>query len=143
MIYKNRFPPVERDVCGALPRMSAAQRSKAKALIKGLCCNYSDGDCIYLECVCPQYAAETVMCRYFRHVLLEDIDGFELKKSLFPRSVAERNSNDTDNSIAKKCAVCGKAFKTASQQTKYCEACAKARRTKRQREYMRKVYAKY
>ena len=86
-------------------------------LIRGICCNYHNGDCLLLDdgeaCICAQIISYTVCCKFFRHVLLEDKQGLSLKAELF-----------RDDNI-KRCAVCGNAFQSTSNNAKYCGDCAK------------------
>ena len=48
-----------------LPRMNIQQRRQANKLIKHLCANYQDGNCLLLDdgepCVCVQSIAFTIM----------------------------------------------------------------------------------
>lgn len=41
--------PIERGPGGSLPRMTAAQRKRANALIRNTCCNYESGLCLLLD----------------------------------------------------------------------------------------------
>lgn len=97
-------------------RMSDSQRRRADALIKSLCANYFHGNCLLLdvgvEVPCPQLITNSLVCRYFRDVLLEDKDGKALK--------AEIMGEDT----AKTCEVCGKPFRAISNRAKYCARCS-------------------
>ena len=55
--YK-RLPPIERKPDSSLYRMTPAQRKQANALIRRECCNYEDGNCMFLDDgdthTCPQ-----------------------------------------------------------------------------------------
>ena len=110
------LPPIKRQPDGSLPRMTPRQRQTAVLLIRKLCCNYLDGDCLLLdddeECVCVQSISYSVNCKFFRQVLLEDKDGTALKVELF------RDDN------TKRCVVCGSAFQSSSNSAKYCGDCA-------------------
>ena len=112
-----KLPPIERKPDGSLPRMTPGQRQAAVKLIRKICSNYDNGNCILLddgeECVCVQSISYSVNCKFFRHVLLEDKEGKSLKAEIF--------RDDT----TKQCAVCGKAFQSKSNNTKYCGDCAK------------------
>ncbi len=103
-------------------RMSAQQFRQAGALIKSVCCNYdsSTGGCLLLDRgECPQLISQSLICRYFRDVLLEDKQGKALK--------AEIMGEDH----VRTCEVCGKPFRAMSNRAKYCAKCAeKARRRK-------------
>ena len=111
------LPPVERRPDGSLPRMTAGQRQKAVKLIRQTCCNYDNGNCVLLDrgepCVCVQSISYSVNCKFFRRVLLEDRRGQSLKAEIF-----------RDDST-KRCAICGKAFQSTSNNAKYCWECAK------------------
>lgn len=60
-----KLPEIERTPGGGLPRMTAAQRRRANALIRKTCCNYENGNCLLLddreECVCPQTISYSVV----------------------------------------------------------------------------------
>ena len=108
--------PIERKPDRSLPRMTPRQRQQAVRLIQKVCYNYNDGNCILLDegetCVCPQSISYSVNCKFFRRVLLEDKEGLSLKAELFR------------NETTKRCAVCGKAFQSKSNNAKYCVVCA-------------------
>ena len=57
-----------------LPQMTGRQRYRANALIKKLCANYDDGNCLLLDegegCVCVQSISYSLLCRYFRNAVL-------------------------------------------------------------------------
>lgn len=108
-----------------IKRMSASQYKSAKALIKNLCANYesTSGECLILGCTCPQMITQSLICRYFRDVLLEDKDGQLLKAEIF------------QDDHVKKCEVCGRAFRALSNRAKYCAECSLKRRTQKQRGY--------
>ena len=111
-------------------RMSAQQFRQAGALIKSLCCNYdgSTGGCLLLDrgevVKCPQLITQSLVCKYFRDVLLED----KAAKSLKAEIMGEDH--------VKTCQVCGKPFRAVSNRAKYCAGCSQKMRLKRQREYM-------
>ena len=117
---------------GEVLRMSDTQFKTAKALIKGLCCNYDrvTGSCLLLErdevAPCPQLISQSVICKYFRDVLLEDRDGKTLK--------AEIMGEDH----RKICTVCGSQFRAISSRAKYCAKCAKAMERRKATERKRK-----
>ena len=110
------LPPIARQSDGSLPRMTPRQRQAAVRLIRKLCCNYLDGDCLLLDdgegCVCVQSISYSVNCKFFRRVLLEDKDGAALKAELFR------------DDATKRCAVCGGTFSSKSNSAKYCGDCA-------------------
>ena len=108
--------PIERKPDGSLPRMTPKQRQAAVRLIRKVCSHYDDSNCILLDdgetCVCVQSISYSVNCKFFRRVLLEDKEGLSLKAEIF--------RDDT----TKRCAVCGKAFQSNSNNAKYCKDCA-------------------
>lgn len=99
--------------------MGDKQHRNACSLIKSLCCNYdrTTGGCLLLDngeiVKCPQMITQSLICRYFRDVLLEDKDGKALK--------AEIMGEDH----YKVCSVCGQHFRAVSNRAKYCARCAK------------------
>jgi len=116
-----------------LKRMTAGQFRKAAALIKRECAGYFDGNCIYLdggkETPCPQMLTRSLICRYFR-------------SSVLPGDMAlcaelERSDN------FKKCVICGKPFRAASNRAKYCESCARNEKRKASRERVRKYRGRH
>ena len=54
--------------------LTPSQRSRCNRLIKRLCANYDDGNCLLLDdgepCVCPQTISYSLLCRYFRNAVL-------------------------------------------------------------------------
>ena len=124
------LPPIERRSDGSLPRMTPNQRKRANILIRKICCNYDDGNCLLLddgkECVCVQGISYSVNCKYFRHVLLKNKEGRSLEAEIF--------RDDT----TKRCSICGKAFQSTSNNAKYFETCAKVVQRKQKAEYARK-----
>jgi len=111
------LPPIELKPDGSLPCMTPQQRQKAVKLIRKICCNYDNGNCLLLdddeECVCVQSISYSVNCKFFRRVLLEDKEGRSLKAEIFR------------DSTTKRCSVCGSAFQSKSNRAKYCADCAK------------------
>ena len=99
-------------------RMSDKQHRSSCALIRNLCSNYdrSIGGCLLLDhweiVQCPQMITQSLVCRFFRDVLLEDRDGRALK--------AEIMGDDH----LKSCAVCGQPFRAISNRAKYCARCS-------------------
>ncbi len=57
-----------------LPRLTPKQRQRANALIKCLCANYEDGNCLALDdgepCACVQSISYSLLCKYFRKAVL-------------------------------------------------------------------------
>ena len=115
-----------------MQRMTDKQKKTATALIKDLCCNYdrTTGGCLLLDLgevvKCPQLITNSICCKYFRNVLLEDPEARQLKAEIF-----------RDDHV-KRCEACGQPFRALSNRAKYCAKCADKARLQRQREYMRK-----
>lgn len=57
-----------------LPSLTPKQRQRANALIKRLCANYDNGNCLALDngepCVCVQSISYSLLCEYFRSAVL-------------------------------------------------------------------------
>ena len=130
MFNLKALPPIERKPDGSLPRMTPKQRQAAVRLIRKICCNYDNGNCVLLDegdgCVCVQSISYSVNCKFFRRVLLEDKEGLSLKAEIF--------RDDT----TKRCAVCGAAFQSKSNNAKYCGDCAPIMQRKQKAAYARK-----
>ena len=130
MLNLKELPPIERRSDGSLPRMTPKQRQAAVRLIRKICCNYDNGNCVLLDegdgCVCVQSISYSVNCKFFRRVLLEDKEGLSLKAEIF--------RDDT----TKRCAVCGMAFQSKSNNAKYCGDCAPIMQRKQKAKYARK-----
>lgn len=111
--------------------MSAEQAKTARGIIRDHCCNYDSttGGCLLLDrgevVPCPQLISQSVICKYFRDVLLEDRRAKDLKAEIYGED------------HRKVCAVCGGHFRAISNRAKYCAKCAKEIRLKQQRDYMR------
>ncbi len=97
--------------------MTPAQHKRANALIHKLCCNCVDGQCIMLDCECPQRISYSVCCKWFRNAILPQ------DKSLFAEVIEPDKK--------KKCAICGKAFVPKSNRAKYCSECGVKERNRR------------
>lgn len=97
-----------------LKRLSLPQRTRCNRLIRKLCANYDDGNCLLLDygetCVCPQTISFSLLCRYFLEAVLP------ADKELYA---------DIFRGRACKCTRCGKNFVPASNRQKYCKPCAK------------------
>ena len=111
-----------------MKRMSTKQYHEAKSLIKNLCCNYDNvtGNCWLMDGTCPQMISQSLICRYFRDVLLEDKAGKALKAEIMQED------------YVKTCAVCGRPFRALSNRAKYCNKCANEAKTKQATERKRK-----
>ena len=132
-IIQNKLAPVERKPDGTLYRMTPAQHREAKKIIRRLCSNYCDGNCIRLDqgekVPCPQMLSASVCCRFFRNVLLKDPEAGTLEAEIFTSGTRKR------------CAVCGKTFCAKSNRAKYCAACKVVAQRQQQAEYARRKRA--
>ena len=105
-----------------LPRMNIQQRRQANKLIKHLCANYQDGNCLLLDdgepCVCVQSISYSLCCNYFRAAVLPTEPLLEAG-ILSPVYI-------------KYCQDCKKPFvpKSKRNNQKYCVDCAKRRHRK-------------
>jgi len=105
---------------GELPRMSAQQYRRAKALIRRLCANYDGGCCLLLEDGCPQLLTPALVCKYFRAAVLP----------------ADRELHDglMGAGPVRRCRVCGAPVVSRSNAAKYCPSCALRERRRQDRE---------
>ncbi len=96
-----------------LPQMTGRQRYRANALIKRLCANYDDGNCLLLDegegCVCVQSISYSLLCRYFRNAVLPADPALEV----------EILGTHPD-----RCVSCGAPIIKRGNRKKYCEKCA-------------------
>ena len=98
-----------------LIRLTPAQRRRCNRLIRKLCANYDDGNCLLLDdgepCVCVQAISYSLLCRYFREAVLP------ADRELCADLAATADTR-------KKCELCGKPFPARSNRAKYCDRCA-------------------
>ncbi len=110
-----------------LPCMTTGQFRRARRLIRRLCANYDNGNCLLLDdgdtCPCPQLIARTLICKYFRAAVLP------VDRALWAEIMAERP--------VKSCRTCGAPIFSLSNAAKYCPACAARERRRRDRERKR------
>ena len=129
-IIQNALVPIERKPDGSLYRMTPAQQRDARKIIRGLCSNCVNGNCIRLdqgeEVSCPQMFSASVCCRFFRNVLLKDLEAGALEAEIFALGTRKR------------CAVCGKTFCAKGNRAKYCAACKVGAQRQQQAEYARR-----
>ena len=94
-------------------QMTPGQRRKANALIRKICCNYDNGNCIALddgaECVCVQSISYSLICKWFVNAVLPT------DKALYAEIMGQG---------VKRCVECGAAFAPGSNRAKYCVTCA-------------------
>ena len=105
-----RLEPIERLPDGTFFRLTPGQMRSVCGLTKR-CCNFSGGDCLMLDGVCPQSISRSLICRWFRHAVLPEQPKLE-QAILNPKKLH-------------RCAVCGKGFLVRSGRAKYCPICAK------------------
>lgn len=95
-------------------QMTPGQRRKANALIRKICCNYDNGNCIALddgaECVCVQSISYSLICKWFVNAVLPT------DKALYAEIMGQG---------VKRCVECGAAFAPGSNRAKYCVTCAR------------------
>ena len=108
-------------------RLTPSQRLRCNRLIKRLCANYDDGNCLLLDdgepCVCPQTISYSLLCRYFRNAVLP------AEKELYAEIFKQRTYH---------CAECGAAFTPNSNRQKYCPSCRKKVHRRQKNESARK-----
>ena len=109
----------------AIPHMTYQQYRAARKLVHQ-CCNYAEGNCLVLECVCVQSISYSLLCRWFRAAVLPQ--DTSLCAALLYRDQMKR------------CVICGTSFVPKSNQGKYCPDCAVAARRKKEAERQRKRY---
>ena len=128
-IIQNALVPIERKPDGSLYRMTPAQQRDATKIIRRLCSNCVNDNCINLdqgeEVPCPQMFSASVCCRFFRNVLLKDPEAGTLEAEIF------------SSGTRKRCALCGKTFCAKGNRAKYCTAC-KVVAQRQQAEYARR-----
>lgn len=99
-------------------------------LIRAHCSFYDNGNCLYLddgeEVVCPQITSFSVICAFFRQVVLKDETARGLEAKLFRRETAKR------------CRVCGRTFSSTSNNAKYCPDCRAAMQRRQKAAYARR-----
>ena len=114
-----------------VPVMDYQQFRKMRRMVHS-CCNYDGGNCLALdageECVCVQSISYSLICKWFRAVVLP-MDR-ELEAALYHRLAAKR------------CAVCGGLFFPGSNRAKYCPDCAAVMKRTKAAERKRKQRAK-
>ena len=99
MLRMKDLPPMEREGNGSLYRMDAKQRREAVRLIRAHCSFYDNGNCLYLddgeEMVCPQITSFSVICSFFRQVVLKDEAAAVCAAGPFLRLPTMRNTAPT------------------------------------------------
>ena len=108
-----------------IPHMTYQQYRTARRLVHQ-CCNYDDGNCLVLECVCVQSISYSLLCRWFRAAVLP-LDTGLCAALLYHDQM-------------KPCIICGGSFVPKSNRAKYCPDCAVAARRRKEAERQRKRY---
>lgn len=93
-------------------RLTPDRLRRCKTLIKKQCCNYCDGECLLLDCPCPQMITYSLICKWFKYSVLPNNE--ELNIQL----IKPKNT--------KHCKICGKNFVYKSNKAMYCVYCKKA-----------------
>ena len=96
---------------GTIFRLTPGQLRSVRGLTKR-CCNFSGGECLLLDGVCPQYISRSLLCRWFRRAVLPQQP--KLEQAIFSPKKLRR------------CEVCGTDILARSGRAKYCPACAAA-----------------
>ena len=91
----HRLDPIERLPHGSLFRLTPGQLRSVRGLTKR-CCNFSGGDCLLLDGVCPQHISRSLLCRWFRRAVLPQQPKLE-QAILSPKKL-------------RRCEVCGGVF---------------------------------
>ena len=108
-------------------RLTPSQRSRCNRLIKRLCANYDDGNCLLLDdgepCVCPQSISYSLNCKWFRTAVLPN------DKELYIKLMKPKNR--------KKCTVCGNEYTPTGRNSKYCDKCRRKIRLRKDAERKR------
>lgn len=105
------------------------QSRHVNSLIRKMCCNYDNGNCILLDdgepCVCPQIITYShIICKWFKSAILP------LDKELYFELTKPANTVN--------CAICGKEFVKHGNRAKYCTDCRKKVLNKQKAAYIRK-----
>lgn len=86
----HKLDHIERLPDGSLFRLTPGQLRSVRGLTKR-CCNFSGGDCLLLDGACPQYISRSLLCRWFRRVVLPQQPKLE-QSILSPRSCTAAKS---------------------------------------------------
>lgn len=103
------------------------QKRGAVKLIRETCANYNGGMCLSLDTPCPQIHSDTVLCLWFRNVVLPS------NKALHTQIIKANGF--------KLCLVCGKVFRASSNHAKYCPECGRFQRREQEARRLRNLRA--
>ena len=111
-------------------RLTPTQRRRCNRLIRKLCANFDDGNCLVLDegdgCVCVQMISLSLICKYFRNAVLP------------AEPMLEANILGTR---LERCVSCGAPILKKGNRKKYCDRCAVRAYKKQQAEYARRKRA--
>ena len=107
----------------AIPHMTYQQYRATRKLVHQ-CCNYAEGNCFVLECVCVQSISYSLLCRWFRVAVLP-------QDSSLCAALLYRDK-------MKPCVTCGASFVPKSNRAKYCPDCASQERRRKTRDRVRR-----
>ena len=97
------------------PRMTEGQLRRARKLIRRLCANYDEGNCLALDegegCVCVQSISYSLLCQYFREAVL-------------PADAELCAAIGQGADELKHCRSCGKPFQALNRERKPVNECA-------------------
>ena len=109
----------------AIIRLEPKQSRRVNALVRRERCNYDNGNCILLDCTCPQTITYShIICKWFKTAVLP------LDKELHIELMKPKNT--------RVCTVCGAEFTAPTRKFKYCDNCRKIVIRKQKAEYQRK-----
>lgn len=96
-------------------KITTKQSKQINALIKKLCCNYVDGNCLLLddgdERNCVQLISKSgIFCNYFKNAVLP------ADKQLYTEIMSKERG--------KRCVLCSSYFKPKAKNQRYCPKCA-------------------
>ncbi len=113
-------------------KITLQQSRKINVLIRRLCCNCADGNCLLLddgeEHSCVQLISRYgIYCNYFKKAVLP------ADKELFAAVM--------DKQLGKRCVLCGKGFTPKSKNQRYCPHCGALQKRQKAAERQRRKRA--
>lgn len=113
-------------------KITIKQNKQINALIKRLCCNYVDGNCLLLddgeEHSCVQLISKSgIFCNYFKNAVLA------ADKQLYTEIMSKERG--------KRCVLCSSFFKPRAKNQRYCPNCAEKQKRKKAAERQRRKRA--
>ncbi|MGN1050707.1 MAG: cysteine-rich VLP domain-containing protein [Acutalibacteraceae bacterium] len=111
-------------------KINQSQSKKINALIKKLCCNCYEGNCLLLDdgepCKCVQLIKKTtICCNYFLDAVLP--------------ADKDLHTEILGNSDVKRCAICNKPISLRGNHQKYCSKCSKNQRLRKAADRQQKI----